>query len=110
HHARHHWKFPAGGTLPVVGNPVDHLVPQPAELLGIHGANDQARITRTRSSARSVPLAVMRSERPTAPTPAGVPVKMRSPGLSSQAAERCTMISGIFQMRSLTLPCCRRTP
>jgi len=34
----------------------------------------------------------------TAPTPAGVPLMMRSPGASSNRAERCWITSGTFQI------------
>ena len=48
------------------------------------------------------------SPRPTAATPSGVPVKIRSPGCSAHAADRCSMISPMFQI-SLPIVLCWRT-
>ena len=52
----------------------------------------------------------IRSPRCTAPTPAGVPVKIRSPGCSSHAALRCSMISSTLQIRSARSPFWRSSP
>ena len=52
-------------------------------------------------------LALSSSPRTTAATPSGVPVKIRSPGASVQAAERCSMISGMLQI-SLPIWLCWR--
>ena len=45
---------------------------------------------------------------PTAATPSGVPVKIRSPGASSQAADRCSMISAHAPDQLADACCCWR--
>ena len=46
----------------------------------------------------------------TAPTPAGVPVKIRSPGARRKSFERYEIASGTFQMSWLRSPDCLRAP
>jgi hypothetical protein len=48
--------------------------------------------------------------RSTAPTPAGVPEKIRSPGARVNSPERQAMISGVFQISWLRSPAWRRSP
>ena len=68
---------------------------------------------RTRSSPRPPTPPTSVSPDTTAATPSGVPEKIRSPGASSQAADRCSMVSPMFQIsletslrwRSLPLTC-----
>ena len=52
----------------------------------------------------------MTSPRWTAPTPAGVPVKIRSPGLSVNSIESWLTISGTFQIIWARSPACRGSP
>src|SRR5690606_27165477 len=50
------------------------------------------------------------SPREIGPTPAGVPVKIRSPGSSRKNFESCAMISAQPHVISAIFPSCRRTP
>src|SRR6185369_13918403 len=59
--------------------------------------------TRTRNSPSPVTPPTSVSPATTAATPSGVPVKIRSPGCSSHAAERCSMISPRLQISLETL-------
>src|SRR5688500_2111054 len=45
-----------------------------------------------------------------AATPAGVPVKIRSPGASSNKVDNSAMTSGTLQIRSARSPCWRSSP
>jgi len=55
-------------------------------------------------------LATIRSPGISGPTPAGVPVKIRSPGRSSYCIDKLAMISGTFQISSMRSPRCFSTP
>ena len=76
----------------------------------LHDARSPRRPRRASTWSEPTPAtsAFSTSPRPTAATPSGVPVKIRSPGCSSQAADRCSMISPMFQI-SLPIVLCWRT-
>lgn len=62
----------------------------------------QAKLTSSGSSPST--RASSRSPRTTGPTPAGVPVKIRSPGASSTNVDNSCTISGMFQIMSAMSP------
>ena len=51
-----------------------------------------------------------RRRAPPRPTPAGVPVKIRSPGCSVQAATSCSIVSSTLQISSRRSPFCAAAP
>src|SRR5690606_29597092 len=91
------------------------LVPEPAGdgdqrrvLLARPDRRHQAMVVRTPPTPSMAPSST--SPRPTAPTPAGVPVMMRSPGASATKALRQAMVSGTDQIWSARSPRWRCSP